>query len=296
MFYTVILAIVLAWARRPTFKGLHNLEARVRPAERLRELRLRSSITTREVEEQSQHIAEAERNPEFYISNAWLTKLENTDSVPSIYKLVSLSAIYHVRFSELLLLFGVDLAHIGERQLEITPQQTYLMALEINDPDRQITLPVRFDQGTDLNGTNLFSRMVEQWGEVPFSVIQHLHLRHSNYGFIGLQDFTLYPLLRPGSFVQIDPRSRKIQSSRWRTEFDRPIYFLELRNSYACGWCEVQGNELALLPHPLSPCTVRRFAFPGEAEIVGRVTGVAMRLLDHQGDTDLAIAKLLRRP
>jgi transcriptional regulator with XRE-family HTH domain len=267
----------------------------VRPAERLRELRLRSNITTREVEEHSQRIAETEHNSEFYISNAWLTKLENTDSVPSIYKLVSLSAIYHVRFSELLLLFGVDLGHIGERQLEITPRQTSLMALDINDPDRRITLPVRFDQEVDLNGTNLFSRMVEQWGEVPFSVIQHLHLRHNTYGFIGLQDFTLYPLLRPGSFVQIDPRTRKIQSSMWRTEFDRPIYFLELRNSYACGWCEVQGNELALLPHPLSPCTTKRFAFPGEAEVVGRVTGVATQLLDHQVDTDVAIAKLLKR-
>jgi transcriptional regulator with XRE-family HTH domain len=268
----------------------------LRPAERLRELRLRSGITTREVQEQSQNIAEAERNPEFYISNAWLTKLENTDSVPSIYKLVSLSAIYHVRLSELLLLFGVDLEHIAERQLEVTPQQTYLMTQEINDPDRQITLPVRFGQGTCLNGTNLFSRMVEQWGDVPFSVVQHLHIQQNNYGFIGLQDFTIYPLLRPGSFVQIDPRTRRIQSSRWRTEFDRPIYFLELRNSYACGWCEVQGHELVLLPHPLSPCTVRRFAFPGEAEIVGRVTGVAMRLVGHHSDTELAIAKLFKRP
>jgi hypothetical protein len=99
---------------------------------------------TREVEEQSQRIAETERKPEFYISNAWLTKLENTDSVPSVYKLVSLSAIYQIRFSELVLLFGVDLGRIRERQLEITPQQTSLMAG--NDPDKQITLPVRFDQ------------------------------------------------------------------------------------------------------------------------------------------------------
>ena len=267
----------------------------MRSGERLREFRLRSGITTREVEEQSQHIAETESTPEFYISNSWLTKLENTDSIPSVHKLVSLSAIYHVRFAELLSLFGVDLGHIEAHQLEISPQKTYLMAAEVNDPDKEIALPVRFDPSVDLNGTNLFSRMVEQWGDVPFSAIQRLHLRHNSYGFIGFQDFTLHPLLRPGSFVQIDPRFRKIQSSRWRTEFDRPIYFLELRNSYACGWCEVQGNELALLPHPLSPCTIRRFAFPGEAEIVGRVTGIAMRLLGHTDETDDAIAKLLKR-
>ena len=267
----------------------------MRPAERLKELRSRLGITTREVAEQSQQIADAEGNPEFYISNAWLTKLENTDSVPSIQKLVSLSVIYRIKFSELLLLFGVDLEHIGKRQLEITPQQTHLMALEVNDPKSRIPFPVRFVQEANLNGTNLLSRLVQQWGEVPFAVIQHLDLRHKQYGFIGLQDFTLYPLLRPGSFVQINPRIRKIHSSRWRTEFDRPIYFLELRDSYACGWCEVQGNELTLLPHPLSPHTVRRFEFPGQAEIVGQVTGVATQLVDHNGDTDIAIAKLLRR-
>jgi transcriptional regulator with XRE-family HTH domain len=267
----------------------------VRLAERLKGLRSRLGITTREVAEQSQRIADAEGNPEFYISNAWLTKLENTDSIPSIHKLVSLSVIYRVKFSELLLLFGVDLEDIAKRQLEIPSPQTHLLALQASDPDATVTFPVQFDPGINFNGTNLLSRMVQQWGELPFAVIQHLNLRHSHYGFIGLQDFTLYPLLRPGSFVQIDPRARKIQLYRWRTEFDRPIYFLELRDSYACGWCEVQGNELTLLPHPLSPSSIRRFAFPGEAEIVGQVTGVAMRLVDSQGDPDLATPRLPKR-
>jgi transcriptional regulator with XRE-family HTH domain len=268
----------------------------VRPAERLKELRTSLGITTREVAKRSQQIAETEGNPEFFISNAWLTKLENTDSIPSIHKLISLSVVYRIKFSELLLLFGVDLEHIGKRQLEIPAQQTHLMALDVNRPKRRITLPVRLDQGADFNGTNLLSRVVEQWGEVPVAVIQHLDLRHNHYGFIGLQDFTLYPILRPGSFVQIDPRARKIQPSRWRTEFDRPIYFLELRGSYACGWCEVQGNELTLLPHPLSPCTIRRFDFPSGAGIVGQVTGVAMRLLDYQGKTDIPNAKSTEQP
>jgi hypothetical protein len=89
---------------------------------------------------------------------------------------------------------------------------------------------------------------------------------------------TLYPLLRPGSFVQIDPRVRKVQPMRWRTEFDRPIYFLELRDGYACSWCELQDGHLLLLPHPLSPRSVRRLAYGSEAEIVGQVTAVAMTL------------------
>jgi transcriptional regulator with XRE-family HTH domain len=267
----------------------------VQSGDRLRAFRVRSGITTREVEEKSQGIAEAEGNDEFYISNAWLTKLENTDSIPSVHKLVTLSVIYHVGFSELLTLYGVDLGHVGMRQFEIASRTTYLMSPEEHEADGEMAVPIQFSEGVELGGTNLFSRMVRQWSDVPFAVLRHLQLRQNSYGFIGMHDYTLYPLLRPGSFVQIDPRQRRIQPSRWRTEFDRPIYFLELRNGYACGWCELQGNELALLPHPLSPCSMRRFSYPEEAEIVGRVTGIAMRLAGTQDDPEIEIAKLFRR-
>src|SRR2546430_15287442 len=129
--------------------------------------------------------------------------------------------------------------------------------------------------------TTLFrslSRMVEVWGEVPASLIQHLDLRHCLYGYIGLTDFMLYPLLRPGAFVQIDQTVKKVQRSMWRTEFDRPIYFFELRDGYACSWCDVQRNQLTLIPHPLSPSLTRHFVNGVDAELVGQVTGVAMRL------------------
>jgi transcriptional regulator with XRE-family HTH domain len=83
--------------------GLH-----MRPGEQLWELRNRLGITTREVEEFSRTIAEDSQNEEFYISNAWLTQLENQYSV-SIYKLYSLSVIYRTKFNDLLAVFGIDL-------------------------------------------------------------------------------------------------------------------------------------------------------------------------------------------
>jgi len=54
-----------------------------RPRDQLRELRNRLGITTREVEELSRKLAERTCSQEFYISNAWLTQLENKDSVLS---------------------------------------------------------------------------------------------------------------------------------------------------------------------------------------------------------------------
>jgi hypothetical protein len=36
-----------------------------------------------EVEDQSQRIADAQHNSEFFVSNNWLTRLENTNAVPA---------------------------------------------------------------------------------------------------------------------------------------------------------------------------------------------------------------------
>lgn len=253
------------------------------PGERLKELRIRLEMTTREVTEKSQQIAEAEGNEGYSISNAWLTQIENTQATPrtpSIYKLYSLSTIYHTKFTDLLLLFGVDLEKISKHQLSMPLKQTHLMNIEIPEGNQTVTLPARFAHGLSLEKTSLLSRMAEVWREIPVQLIQHLNLRHGLYGYVGTEDYTLFPLLRPGTFVQIEPRIKTVQTSKWRTEFDRPIYFVELRDGYACSWCEQHGNKLVLVPHPLSSCSIREFLHGTDAEIVGRVTGIAMRIAD----------------
>jgi transcriptional regulator with XRE-family HTH domain len=259
-----------------------------RPGDQLRELRNRVGVTTREVEELSRRLAESTGNDEYYISNAWLTQLENRDSVPSIFKLFSLSIIYRCRFTDLLAFFGIDLADSVRYQLEMPLANTHLLAFERPNPAAAITFPVRLDRSFSLEKTTLLSRAVEVWGEVPIWLIQRLDVRHTQYGYIGTCDFTMYPLLRPGTFVQIDSETSRIRPSAWRTEFDRPIYFIELRDSYACSWCEVSGSQLTLMPHPLSACPVRQFSYPDEAEIVGQVTAVAMRLVSAQGEMSAA--------
>jgi transcriptional regulator with XRE-family HTH domain len=251
----------------------------VHPGDRLRELRHRLGITTREVEELSRRIAEDRGNEEFSISNAWLTQLENKDSVPSIYKLFTLSVIYRAKFVDLLSIFGVELEDTVRYHSTLPLHNTHLASIEVSDRERAIRFPVRFDPGFQVETTSLISRMVEVWGEVPIALIQKLDVRNCQYGFIGMQDRTMDPLLRPGSFVQIDSHRRRVAVCGWRTELDRPIYFVELREGYACSWCEARDSNLTLIPHPLSGCALRQFAYPTEAEIIGQVTAVAMRLV-----------------
>jgi transcriptional regulator with XRE-family HTH domain len=257
----------------------HPMKLIVQPGNYLRDLRNRLGVTTREVEELSRKIAQDRNNEEFSISNAWLTQLENKNSVPSIYKLFSLSVIYRAKFVDLLSIFGVELEDSVRYHSSLALNNTHLASIEVADRDRAVRFPVRFDRGFRVETTSLISRMVEVWGEVPIALIEKLDVRNCQYGFIGMDDRTMDPLLRPGSFVQVDSHRKHIASTGWRTELDRPIYFVELREGYACSWCEMRGSNLTLIPHPLSGCPTRQFAHPGEAEIIGQVTAVAMRLV-----------------
>ena len=188
-------------------------------AEQLRDVRNRLGITIRQVEEYSRRIAEVEGNEEFIISNAWITQIENRQAVPSIYKLYSLSTIYRIKFTDMLAVFGIDLEKISHHQTLLPLAETHLTQLTVYDEERPVSFPVRFDPGFSVEKTNLLSRMVEIWGEVPIALIQHLDLRNSLYGYIGLTDYSLYPILRPGSFVQIDDRQTKVHKPPWRSEF-----------------------------------------------------------------------------
>jgi len=250
--------------------------------ERLKSLRMRLGLTTRDVEAGSQRIAEEKRSREFYLSHAWLTDIENGKFTPSIYKLYSLSAIYHRSFLELLGYFGLRMAELSRDRAAIGIPRTHLLDSGAEADVEKVTLPVGFKPEFQLEKTNLLARIVEKWDEIPISLLQHLDLRKSVYGYIGLEDYTLYPLIRPGSLVQIDASQRKIIAERWLTEFDRPIYFVELRNGYVCSWCQVDRGQLSVIPHPHSHLDVRRFDYPSEAEIVGRVTGIAMRIVPER--------------
>jgi hypothetical protein len=120
---------------------------------------------------------------------------------------------------------------------------------------------------------------VALWGEIPAAFLLDFNPRRHTYGYVGLNDRTMYPLLRPGSLVMIDPERRRVIQQGWKNELDRPIYFVELREGYRCGWCQVEGSRLMLIPHPISNEPVQTFSLASEAEVLGQVVGMAIRLV-----------------
>jgi hypothetical protein len=155
--------------------------------------------------------------------------------------------------------------------------QTHPICIDA-DHDGTIALPLVQDAGLDLRKTVFLNRHVREWGQLPLEMLANLDLKKDKYGFIGSDDWSMYPILAPGSLVQIDESRRKILTSGWSYEFDRPIYFLEHRDGYDCCWCSLADGYLILQPHGSSHLPSRYFHYPEEVEVLGQVVAVAMRL------------------
>jgi len=246
---------------------------------KLRALREALGCTMRDVESASMQIARRLDNEEFNIPPSRLSDIETKGVTPSIFRLYSLAAIYHRDYHEFLSWFGVELNDIQRDAVVSQPATSHFTTALANL--NEVSMPVKLDPGFDLHKTTNFGRMIEKWGTVPLSYLSALAAdERYTYGYIGTEDFTMYPILPPGSFIQVDETKNKVAEGVWRSEFERPIYFVETREGYVCSWCNVRRDTIVLQPHPLSPTSVRVLRHPQEAEVIGQVVGVAMRLGD----------------
>ncbi len=243
--------------------------------QRLRQLREELGLSIREVEAASLRIASQHHNEDFALSLSRLSDIETKGILPSLYRLYSLAVVYRRDIRELFDWYRVDLNATAADLSVIEPAKTH-RSTACEPPSVQV--PLRLDPGFDLRKTVNFGRMVEQWGLVPLAYLAKFANTDHTYGYIGSEDYTMYPILMPGSFVQIDESVNKVTEAMWRSEYERPIYFVETRAGYTCCWCSLRGDQLTLQPHPLSPVPVRILPYPQEAEVIGQVIGVAMRL------------------
>jgi transcriptional regulator with XRE-family HTH domain len=248
---------------------------------KLKRLRERLGLTLREVETRSRRLALDKQNQDFFISRGWLNNVENGNFTPGLFKLYSLGTIYRTHWSNIFSIFGLHLSDFGRDQAMFAPPKTQL-ATDTSEADETIMVPLRPDEVLRLDRTNLLSKLGEIWGEVPVRLLQHLDLRHGVYGFVGISDNRMFPIIRPGSIVQIDQSQCKILPRSWKDEDDRPIYFVELRGGFLCSWCELSDGYLSAVPHPKSKCEVLRYSYPREAEIVGRVVRVTMCIAEER--------------
>jgi hypothetical protein len=231
----------------------------------------------RRVAQLSQKIAQEKNDPAFFVPHNWISDLENGKSKPRLLpRFHSLSLIYDCDINEILAAFGLNIADLGNERGHISRPHTHLSGLPRAQSDPRIVAAPQLPLKLPLQQTNLVQRMFQGLGEMPFFLLQQAGPQEVLYGYVGTDDYTLDPIIRPGAFVQIDPEQNKVIRGIWPSEHERPVYFVELRdNHYAVCWCELEGNYLLLVPSPKSPVPIRHLRYPQDADIVGRVVGFA---------------------
>ncbi len=246
-----------------------------RAGEKLKRVREKLRLTYREVEQASQQVARQRGSDDFAIALSRLADIENKGTVPTIYRLYSLCAIYRLDLVEVLDWYGVPAEELPADSVKIALDQTH----EARFKPETVSVPQALLAGEiDLNQTAFLPYLMRRWGNLPWSFLRGLDLRPFRYGFIGLEDWSMHPILVPGSMIVIDDTRRKIARAGWTDEFERPIYFLESREGYCCGWCTVMAGRLLVHSHPASHCPPRIFDYPGEIDVIGQVVGAAMSL------------------
>jgi len=241
------------------------------PGLRLRQAREKLGLTYRDVERASYELAARRGRPDFILHISRLADIENRGVVPALHKLYTLAAIYHLNPLEMFRWYEVPLEECFHDGKSFESPQTHMMAAPTS-----MRVPMKFDPSFDPRKTELLSRMVQKWGR--FESVLTVTSNHHLYGYIGISDRRMAPLLRPGSIVLVDTTRNKIEDDGWTTEHDRPMYFVEVRGGYRCGWFSQDGTRLVMQPHPMSHCVPEAWRMPEEAEVVGRVEGIVTRL------------------
>jgi transcriptional regulator with XRE-family HTH domain len=252
------------------------------PGQKLRRIRERLNLRVRDVELASLKIADKYHNDDFAVLINRVSEIENRNLVPTIHKLYSLCAIYRLDFQEVLEWYGISLSGLPADATSVDVPQTHMLSFHggnapANGPG-EVLLPLTLDPGLDPRRTTYLTRMIQRWGKLPLFFLEALNFKDQRYALIGTEDWFMYPLLPPGTFVCIDETQRKIANSAWNNEFERPIYFFEHRQGFVCGWASMNGEKLILIPHPLSACSPQIYKYPTDIDLIGQVSGIAMRL------------------
>lgn len=244
---------------------------------RLRAERERLGLSLRDVETLSHDIAERRQSSDYQIAKTSLADIENGKGPPTLHRLYTLSVIYGHDYDRLAILCGVPARESLSEHKTLRLPHSYLIgpAPEVYKSRMQSAAKLR--EKLRAERTNLVPKMVETWDEVPL-VLQLMDGSDPLYGYVGMDDYTLYPFVRPGAFVRIDPHQKKIPT-HWHGDHDRPIFFVELRERYVCTWCEILDGRLILVPSQQSRQRTLQVRYPAEATIVGRVTGITQDIV-----------------
>ena len=116
-------------------------------------------------------------------------------------------------------------------------------------------------------------RIFSAWSGVPLLLMTDVDWNRGPLVLVGLSDRRMWPLIPPGSLLQLDQRVRTIDDRSW-PEFERPVYLIEFRSRFFCCYAQRRGETLRLISHLESPERPSINILFKEAKVRGQLTTI----------------------
>ena len=116
-------------------------------------------------------------------------------------------------------------------------------------------------------------RLLSVWSDIPVLLMLDIDWDRGPLVLIGLSDRMMWPLLPPGSLLQLDQKVRTIVDGL-APEFERPIYLIEYRSRFYCCHAQRRGETLRLISHGESGAPPAISIPFKEAKVRGQLTPI----------------------
>ena len=125
-------------------------------------------------------------------------------------------------------------------------------------------------------------RLLAAWSSVPMLLMQDFDWERGPLVIIGFDDLMMWPLLPPGTLLQLDPKQRNVTVGTW-SEFERPVYLIEYDGRFQCCHAQRRGDSLLLISHADSPRPPITSVPYKKAKVRGRLTPIFRPLATRDG-------------
>jgi hypothetical protein len=125
-------------------------------------------------------------------------------------------------------------------------------------------------------------RLLKIWSEAPMLLMLDVDWNRGPLVLVGQSDRMMWPLLPPGSLLELDASERAVAEGQWG-EFERPIYLIEYRGRFYCAHAQRRGDMLRMISHQESRERPSIFVPYKDAKVRGRLK-VIFRPLATRGN------------
>lgn len=122
--------------------------------------------------------------------------------------------------------------------------------------------------------TSATHQLFRIWREAPLLLMLDVDWKRGPLVLVGQSDRMMWPLLPPGSLLQLDQSERTVDDDgRW-DKSERPVYLIEYKGRFRCCHAQRRGDTLRLIPHSESLERTSTSVPYREAKVLGRLTTV----------------------